>query len=74
MASPWRRRLLDLLRNGPATTGALAGQIPELSRSAVMQHLGVLADAGGRRPALRGLGWRAATCMARSRSTCTRSS
>lgn len=46
LASPWRRRLLDLLRNGPATTGTLAGQIPELSRFAVMQHLGVLADAG----------------------------
>jgi DNA-binding transcriptional ArsR family regulator/uncharacterized protein YndB with AHSA1/START domain len=46
LASPWRRRLLELLRNGPATTGALADQIPELSRFAVMQHLGVLADAG----------------------------
>ncbi|HEY6277257.1 MAG TPA: helix-turn-helix domain-containing protein, partial [Streptosporangiaceae bacterium] len=46
LASPWRRRLLDLLRVGPATTGALAGQLPELSRFAVMQHLGVLADAG----------------------------
>ena len=46
LASPWRRRLLDLLRNGPATTSALAGQVPELSRFAVMQHLGVLADAG----------------------------
>jgi DNA-binding transcriptional ArsR family regulator len=46
LASPWRRRLLDLLRDGPATTGALAREIPELSRFAVMQHLGVLADAG----------------------------
>jgi DNA-binding transcriptional ArsR family regulator len=46
LASPHRRRLLDLLRNGPATTGALAEQIPELSRFAVMQHLGVLTDAG----------------------------
>src|SRR5580698_4146606 len=46
LASPWRRRLLDLLRDGPATTGALASQLPELSRFAVMQHLGVLADAG----------------------------
>src|ERR1700691_4166944 len=43
---PGRRRPLDLLRDGPATTGALAGQIPELSRFAVMQHLGVLTDAG----------------------------
>jgi DNA-binding transcriptional ArsR family regulator len=46
LASPWRRRLLDLLRDAPATTGALASQLPELSRFAVMQHLGVLADAG----------------------------
>src|SRR5690348_15683904 len=46
LASPWRRRLLDLLRRAPATTGALAAQIPELSRFAVMQHLGVLTSAG----------------------------
>jgi DNA-binding transcriptional ArsR family regulator len=46
LASPRRRRLLDLLREAPATTGALASQLPELSRFAVMQHLGVLADAG----------------------------
>jgi DNA-binding transcriptional ArsR family regulator len=46
LASPWRRRLLDLLRAAPATTGELAGQLPELSRYAVMQHLGVLTDAG----------------------------
>lgn len=46
LASPWRRRLLDLLRDEPATTGALAAQLPELSRFAVMQHLGVLSDAG----------------------------
>jgi DNA-binding transcriptional ArsR family regulator len=46
LASPWRRCLLDLLRDAPATTGALASQLPELSRFAVMQHLGVLADAG----------------------------
>src|SRR5580692_13220029 len=46
MASPWRRRLLDLLAEGPATTGTLASRIPELSRFAVMQHLAVLTDAG----------------------------
>jgi len=46
LASPWRRRLLDLLREAPATTGALADQMPELSRFAVMQHLGVLTGAG----------------------------
>jgi DNA-binding transcriptional ArsR family regulator len=46
LASPWRRRLLDQLRSAPATTGALAAAIPELSRFAVMQHLGVLVEAG----------------------------
>lgn len=46
LASPWRRRLLDLLQDAPATTGALAVEIPELSRFAVMQHLGVLTEAG----------------------------
>lgn len=46
LASPWRRRLLDLLRDGPRTTGELADAFPELSRFAVMQHLGVLTRAG----------------------------
>jgi DNA-binding transcriptional ArsR family regulator len=46
LASPWRRRLLDQLRIGPATTGELAAGLPELSRFAVMQHLAVLAGAG----------------------------
>jgi DNA-binding transcriptional ArsR family regulator len=46
LASPWRRRLLDQLRSAPATTGALAAGIPELSRFAVMQHLRVLVEAG----------------------------
>ena len=46
LASPWRRRLLDLLRDSPATTGALCAAVPELSRFAVMQHLGVLTDVG----------------------------
>jgi DNA-binding transcriptional ArsR family regulator/uncharacterized protein YndB with AHSA1/START domain len=44
LASPWRRRLLDLLRAGPLTTGRLAQAIPELSRFAVMQHLDVLTE------------------------------
>lgn len=37
-----RRGLLDLLRDGPRTTGELAAATPGLSRFAVMQHLGVL--------------------------------
>ena len=34
--------MLDILRNGPLATGALAGHFPNLSRFAVMQHLAVL--------------------------------
>src|SRR6185312_12893930 len=40
LASPWRRRLLDLLRDASATTGALASQLPELSRFAVIERRG----------------------------------
>jgi DNA-binding transcriptional ArsR family regulator len=54
LASPWRRRLLDQLRTAPATTGELAARLPELSRFAVMQHLGVLTDAGLVLPERRG--------------------
>lgn len=46
LANPIRRRLLDVLRERPATTGALAAEFPDLSRFAVMQHLGVLTAAG----------------------------
>lgn len=46
LASPHRRVLLDELRDGPRTTGDLAASLPDLSRFAVMQHLGVLTDAG----------------------------
>ncbi|MEO7803500.1 MAG: helix-turn-helix transcriptional regulator [Actinomycetota bacterium] len=45
LGSPMRRRLLDLLRDGPLTTGELATHFPDLSRFAVMQHLGVLEEA-----------------------------
>jgi DNA-binding transcriptional ArsR family regulator len=45
LASPIRRRMLDELRDGPLSTGALAEQFPDLSRFAVMQHLGVLEQA-----------------------------
>jgi DNA-binding transcriptional ArsR family regulator len=46
LANPLRREMLDVLRDGPCTTGELADRFPELSRFAVMQHLGVL-EAGG---------------------------
>lgn len=45
LAHPVRREILDELRVGPATTGALAARIPALSRFAVMQHLRVLEEA-----------------------------
>ena len=41
-----RRRILDLLKGEPRTTGALCALLPELDRCTVMQHLGVLQEAG----------------------------
>jgi DNA-binding transcriptional ArsR family regulator len=41
LANPVRRRLLELLVEGPKTAGFLAGQF-ELSRPAVSEHLQVL--------------------------------
>ena len=46
LADPTRRALLDVLRERPQTTGALAAAFPALSRFAVMKHLGVLEAAG----------------------------
>src|SRR5689334_8055171 len=46
LGSPHRRALLDALRDGPRTTTALCEVLHELSRFAVMQHLGVLERAG----------------------------
>jgi DNA-binding transcriptional ArsR family regulator/uncharacterized protein YndB with AHSA1/START domain len=44
LADPTRRRILDLLRSGPAITGEIAAAFPT-SRIAVMRHLEVLAAA-----------------------------
>ena len=46
LASPYRRKILDLLREEPKTTGEITRSLPELSRFAVMQHLGVLEESG----------------------------
>jgi DNA-binding transcriptional ArsR family regulator len=46
LSSRHRRSMLDALRKGPQTTTALCERLPELSRYAVMQHLGVLERAG----------------------------
>ena len=45
LSDPTRRRILDLLTQGPLTTGSVAGRF-EVSRVAVMKHLDVLAEAG----------------------------
>jgi DNA-binding transcriptional ArsR family regulator len=46
LSDPTRREILDLLKGKPRTTGDLCGHFGELSRCAVMKHLGVLEDAG----------------------------
>lgn len=46
LANQIRRRILDLLRNEPQSVGELAEQFDEIGRYAVMQHLGVLQEAG----------------------------
>ena len=40
-----RRRILDLLKDEPLTTGMLCARFAELDRCTVMQHLGVLEEA-----------------------------
>ncbi|WP_411975828.1 ArsR/SmtB family transcription factor [Sulfitobacter faviae] len=41
-----RRRMLDLIKDGPQTTGALCETLGDLDRCTVMQHLSVLEKAG----------------------------
>lgn len=45
LGDPTRRGILDQLAQGPRTTGTLADSFPDLSRFAVMKHLGILEDA-----------------------------
>jgi DNA-binding transcriptional ArsR family regulator len=40
-----RRLILDLLKQGPLTTGDICRELPKLNRCTVMQHLGVLESA-----------------------------
>lgn len=44
-AEPTRRRILQLLASGARTVNEIAGEFP-VTRSAISQHLLVLADAG----------------------------
>lgn len=46
LADPSRRRILDLLRHGPLTTGGVARRFDEMTRFGVMKHLSVLEEAG----------------------------
>jgi len=46
LADATRRGILDVLRDGPRTTGGVAEAFPGLSRFGVMKHLGVLEEAG----------------------------
>lgn len=46
LASPVRRRMLDVLRTGVHTTGSLCAALPDLDRTTVLQHLRVLERAG----------------------------
>jgi len=46
LASADRRRILDLLKEGPRITSDLSKALPHLDRTTVMQHLGVLERAG----------------------------
>ena len=41
-----RREIVDLLKDGPRTTGDVCAHFPGLDRCTVMQHLDVLARAG----------------------------
>ena len=45
LAGSDRRRILDLLRTAPMTTGDICKQLHWLNRCTVMQHLGVLETA-----------------------------
>jgi len=45
LAGSDRRRILDLLRDAPMTTGDIGRHLPHLDRTTVMQHLGKLEDA-----------------------------
>ncbi|RYC11971.1 ArsR/SmtB family transcription factor [Ciceribacter ferrooxidans] len=45
LAAPVRRAMLDRLKAGPLTTGALCESFPALDRCTVMQHLKVLEGA-----------------------------
>ena len=42
LATPTRRRILDLLKREPSTTGGVCDAFPALDRTTVLQHIRVL--------------------------------
>ena len=46
LADGRRRKMLDMMKDTPRTTGELCEAFPKLNRCTVMQHLGVLERAG----------------------------
>ncbi|WP_245819591.1 ArsR/SmtB family transcription factor [Rhodococcoides yunnanense] len=42
LAAPIRRRMLDILKEAPRTTGELCSLLPEVDRTTALQHLRVL--------------------------------
>ncbi len=46
LADARRRRILDLIKDGPKTTGDICAALKPLDRCTAMQHLGVLENAG----------------------------
>jgi DNA-binding transcriptional ArsR family regulator len=46
LAAPIRRSILDALRDGPLTTGAICARFGQVDRCTVMQHIKVLEGAG----------------------------
>lgn len=42
LANATRRRILDVLKSAPRTTGELCAEFPDLDRTTVLQHLRVL--------------------------------
>lgn len=46
LADARRRRILDLIKDGPKTTGDICNALKPLDRCTAMQHLGVLEKAG----------------------------
>lgn len=45
LAAPIRRRILDVLKESPRSTGALCALFPDVDRTTALQHLRVLENA-----------------------------